>query len=81
MSPTGTLWGGGIIGGDPDPILLQSVKSLSSDGAGVGGVLGCQLCALGEEMGALLLLLSSLAGSDHSSVCLYLTFLSKGPWE
>ena len=36
VSLTGTLWGGGIIGGDPDPILLQSVKSLSSDGAGVG---------------------------------------------
>ena len=47
MSPTGTLWGGGITGRDPDQILLQSVKSLSSDGAGVGGVLGCQPCAVG----------------------------------
>ena len=41
MSPTGTLWDGGITGGDPDLILLQSVKSQSSDGAGVGEVLGC----------------------------------------
>ena len=41
MFPLGTLWSGGITGGDLDPILHQSVKGLSSDGAGVGGVLEC----------------------------------------
>ena len=81
MSPTGILWGGGITGGDPDLILLQSVKSLSSERAGVGGVLDCWLCTIGEEMGASFLLLPSLAGSDHSSTCPYLSFLSNGPWE
>ena len=34
-----TLWGGDITGTDLDWMLLQYVKSLSSDGAGVGGVL------------------------------------------
>ena len=33
----GTLCVGSTTGGDPDPTLLQSVKNLSSDGAGVVG--------------------------------------------
>ena len=81
MSPIGILWGGGIIGRDPDLILLQSVYSLSSDGTGVGGVPDCWLCTAGEEMGASFLLLPTIAGSDHSSTCLYLSLLSNGPWE
>ena len=44
----GTFWGGGITVGDLDQILLKAVKSLSSDGAGVGGVLGCLLWVVGE---------------------------------
>ena len=32
-------------------------------------------------MGTSLLPLPSLAGSDLSSTCLYLSFLLKGPWE
>ena len=44
----GTFWGGGITGGDLDPMLFHSVKSLSSDGAGVRGVFGCLLWVVGE---------------------------------
>ena len=42
VSSIGTLCVGSTTGGDLDPT-VQSVKNLSSDGAGVGGVLGCLL--------------------------------------
>ena len=37
------------------PALLQSVKNLSSDGAGMGRVLCCDSCNVGEEAGTSLL--------------------------
>ena len=46
------------------------MKNLSSDGAGVGGVLCCDPCIAGEEAGMFLPPLPSLAGIDHSSSCL-----------
>ena len=56
------------------------MKNLSSDGAGVGGVLCYDSCMVGEEVGMSLPLLLSLAGIDHSRSpsCLSLLFLSKG---
>ena len=53
-------------------MLLQSVKNLSSEGAGVGGVLCGNSCSAGEETGMSLPLLPLLAGIDHSSSCLSL---------
>ena len=53
-------------------MLLQSVKNLSSEGAGVGGVLCGDSHAMGEETGMSLPLLPTLAGMDHSSPCLSL---------
>ena len=41
LSPTKILWGDILTMGDHVLTLLQSVKSLSSDGTGVGGVLWC----------------------------------------
>ena len=48
VSSIGTLCVGGTTGRDLDSTLLQSVKNLSSDRAGAGGVLGCLLWVVGE---------------------------------
>ena len=48
------------------------MKNLSSDGAGVGGVLCCDSCIAGEEAGMSLPFLPLLAGPGHSSSCLSL---------
>ena len=53
-------------------MLFQSVKNLSSEGAGVGGVLYGDSHSVGEETGMSPPLLPTLAGIDHSSSCLSL---------
>ena len=80
-SPLGTLWGIVPTCGDLNPILLQSEKSQSSIGAGVRGVLGCWPQVVGEGVRVSTSPLSLLTGLIQSSACLYLSFLSKGPWK
>ena len=70
LSLTRTLCVGVLIRGDPIPILLQSVKNLSSEGAGVGGVLCGDSQYVEEESRVSLPLLSTLIGIDYSSSCL-----------
>ena len=70
ISLTGALLGGVLTRGDPIPWLLQSVKHLSSVGAGVGGVLCGDSHSAGEETGTSLPLLPTLTGIGHSSSCL-----------
>ena len=53
-------------------MILQSIKNLSSEGAGVGGVLCGNSCTVGEETGMSLPLLPLLTGIEHSSSCLSL---------
>ena len=63
------LCGGVLTGGELIITLLQSLKNLSSDGAGVGGVIYCDSCIVGEETVMSLLPLPSLLGLDDSSSC------------
>ena len=75
------LWGRLPTTGDLVSILLQSMKSLSSDGAGVGGVLSCIPSTVAEVVDIPHFLLLSLVGIDHSSSCLSLWSLPKGVWK
>ena len=59
-------------------MLLQSVKNLSSERAGVGGVLCGDSHFAGEETGMSLPLLPTLTGIDHSSSCLSPSSLCEG---